>query len=202
MRRNGRMLCFYIYMNMYMCIYIHIKQKFCALILGFSRSRERKLLLKWSLQNGLFSHSLVSKKASKVCGARCELFFYSFSYPSWLIGGHKLTKILLCTAFVNFYFPSEFCHLRCSVGKATVLCWLFSVVTEEEKKEKCEHGASYARHGNFCLLGSLCISVLNWNYQITASDCPRGFICYSNILPKTISASMLTEVCLFALVYF
>lgn len=135
MRRNGRMLCFYIYMNMYMCIYIHIKQKFCALILGFSRSRERKLLLKWSLQNGLFSHSLVSKKASKVCGARCELFFYSFSYPSWLIGGHKLTKILLCTAFVNFYFPSEFCHLRCLVGKATVLCWLFSVVTGEKKKK-------------------------------------------------------------------
>lgn len=48
------MLCFYIYMNMYMYIYIHIKQKFCALIPGFPRSRERKLLLKWSLQNGLF----------------------------------------------------------------------------------------------------------------------------------------------------
>lgn len=68
-----------------------------------------------------FSHSLVSKKASKVRGARCELFFYSFSYPSWLIGGHELTRILLCTAFVNFYFLSEFCHLRCFVGKVTVL---------------------------------------------------------------------------------
>lgn len=69
-----------------------------------------------------FSHFLVSKKASKVCGARCELFFYYFSYPSWLTDGHKLTGILLCTAFVNFYFLSEFCHLRRFVGKATVPC--------------------------------------------------------------------------------
>lgn len=83
-----------------------------------------------------FCHSLVSKKASKVCGARCELFFYSFSYPSWLIGGHKLTKILLSTAVVDFYFLSEFCHLRCFVGKATVLFWLFSDVMGEKKKKK------------------------------------------------------------------
>lgn len=87
-------------------------------------------------------------------------------------------------------------------GKSYCAVLAFFCCDRGGKKEKCEHGASYARHGNFCLLGSLCISVLNWNYQITASDCPRGFICYSNILPKTISASMLTEVCLFALVYF
>lgn len=41
------------------------------------------------------------------------------------------------------------------------------------KKEKCEHGASYARDGNFSLFSSMCISVLNWNYQIIASECPR-----------------------------
>lgn len=87
-------------------------------------------------------------------------------------------------------------------GKIYCAVLAFFCCDRGKKIEKCEHGASYARHGNFCLLGSLCILVLNWNYQVTASECPRGFICCSNILPKTSSASTLTEVCLFALVYF
>lgn len=55
--------------------------------------------------------------------------------------------------------------------KANTLCWLFSVY--EGEKEKRERGASYAGDGHFSLLGSMCISVLDWNYQITASECPR-----------------------------
>lgn len=195
------MLCFYIYMNMYMCIYIHIKQKFCALIPGFSRSRERKLLLKWSLKNGLFSHSLVSKKASKVCGARCELFFYSFSYPSWLMVVTSWPVFFFVLLLLIFIFWVNFVTSD-ALWEKLLCCVGFFLLWQGKKREKCEHGASYARHGNFCLLGSLCISVMNWNYQVTASECPRGFICYSNTLPKTNSASILTEVCLFALVYF
>lgn len=55
-----------------------------------------------------------------------------------------------------------------------MLCWLFFCCDGKKKKRaKYEHGASYARDGNFSLLGSMCISVLNWNYEIIASECPR-----------------------------
>lgn len=189
---------------MYMCIYIHIKQKFCALIPGFSRSRERKLLLKWSLQNGHFLIPWFQRKQARFVVPDVNYFFILFLTHLGLLvvtswpGFFFVLLLLIFIFWVNFVTSDALWEkLLCCVG-------FFSVVTGEEKKrkEKCEHGASYARHGNFCLLGSLCISVLNWNYQITASECQRGFICYSNILPKTISASKLTEVCLFALVYF
>lgn len=135
MRRNGRMLCFYIYMNMYMCIYIHIKQKFCALISGFSRSRERKLLLKWSLQNGLFSHSLVSEKASKVCGARCELFFYSFSYPSWLMGVTRWPRFFFVRLLLIFIFWVNFVTSD-ALWEKLLCCVGFFLLWQGKKKQK------------------------------------------------------------------
>lgn len=116
----------------------------------------------------LFSHSPISKK---VLWCQMWTIFLFFFLPIWAHGGHKQTRILLCTAFVKFYFPSKFCHLVCFVRKANMLCWVFFCC--EGEKEKCEHGASYVGDGNFSLLGSMCISVLDWNYQITASECPR-----------------------------
>lgn len=54
-----------------------------------------------------------------------------------------------------------------------MLAMLASFCVVMGKKEKCEHGASYARDGNSSLLNSMCVLVLNWNYQIIASECPR-----------------------------
>lgn len=75
------------------------------------------------------------KESKQGLWCRMWTIFLFFFLPILAYGGHKLTGILLCTAFVNFYFLSEFCHLRCFVGKSTVLCWLFSVVTGEKKKK-------------------------------------------------------------------
>lgn len=73
------------------------------------------------------------KESKQGLWCRMWTIFLFFFLPILAYGGHKLTRILLCIAFVNFYFLSEFCHLRCFVGKSTVLCWLFSVVTGEKK---------------------------------------------------------------------
>lgn len=80
-----------------------------------------------------FSHSLVSKKASKVCGARCELFFYYFSYPSWLTGGHKLTRILLL--LLIFVFWVNFVTSDALWGKL-LCCVSFFLLWQGRKKKK------------------------------------------------------------------
>lgn len=110
---------------MYMCIYIHIKQKFCTLIPGFSRFRESKLCWNGLSKMDLFFSFPDFKENEQALWCRMWTIFLFFLLPILAYGGHKLTRILLCTAFVNFCFPSKFCHLRCFVGKADVLCWLF-----------------------------------------------------------------------------
>lgn len=119
----------------------------------------------------LFSHSLISKKVSKVCGARCELFFYSFSYPSWLMVVTSWPGYFFVLLLLIFIFQVNFVTWDALWEKLIHYVGFFSAVMG--KKGKCEHGASYARDGNFSLLGSMSVSVLDWNYRIIASECPR-----------------------------
>lgn len=48
------MLCFYIYINMYMCIYIHIKKKVLYPNTWIFQVHGKKTVLKLSQQNGPF----------------------------------------------------------------------------------------------------------------------------------------------------
>jgi len=55
------------------------------------------------------------------------------------------------------------------------------------------------------MLRSVCVTVLNGNQQVLASEHPKEHgvgICYGNTRPKTSSVPTWAEICWFALVYF
>lgn len=133
-----------------------------------------KTLLKWSQRKGPFFLFPDLKKMSKVCGVGCELFFYSFSYPSCLRVVRSWPGFFFVLLLSIFVFQVSFVTSDALWEKLMSILAFFLLWWEKKKVgAKYEHGASYARDGNFSLLGSMCISVLNWNYQIIASECPR-----------------------------
>lgn len=185
-----------------MCIYIYIKQKFCTLIPGFPRFRERKLCWNALSKMDFFSHSLISKKVSKGCGVRCELFFYSFSYPSWLMVVRSWPGFFFVLLLLIFIFQVNFVTSDALWEKWT---FFFFFCCCDGKKEKCEHGAAYARHGNFFLLNMyvhLGVELELPDHCLRMSQGTRSCICCSNMLPETSLVPGLPEICLFALVYF